>query len=167
MNPKDYYYNRFRGQFNKWISQSGAHEHPGEGTYISVKDLRPEKLSHIPEEERTLFHCALACTVLIDQVMYTHFKTDYSRFQQLTRYPKIEYGISGVNVKPWHILHQGIGLIGFERFVIFFISDLKDFFKKQKFEKASWEEIRTAMLNDPDVIFGSYGEIFLKILRKN
>ena len=78
-----------------------------------------------------LFHCALACTVLIDQIMYTHFRKDYSKFQQMTRYPKIEAGITGINVNPWLITHSGIGLTTLEKFIEFFVVDLKEFFTER------------------------------------
>ena len=39
MNSKEYYYNRFRDQFVEFVRKSKAHEHPGEGTYISIQDF--------------------------------------------------------------------------------------------------------------------------------
>src|SRR3989338_758846 len=155
MDPKDYYYNRFREQFNEWTKKSGAHKHPSEDVYIPIQDLKTENFSHIPKEDYMFFHCALACTALIDQVMYTHFKTDYPKFQQMTLYPKIEYGISNMNARPWDITHSGIGLTTLERFVTFFVQDLKNFFTEQKFETATWDTVKNAMLNDKDVSSGS------------
>ncbi|MBU2578949.1 hypothetical protein KKA09_02430 [Patescibacteria group bacterium] len=116
------------------------HEHSSEGLYISIQDLNRDNLSHIPQEYYMLFHCALACTVLIDQVMYTHFKEDYSEFQKITLYPKIEYGITNINVNPWAITHSGIGLTTLERFIEFFVADLKEFFTQNQFERATWQE---------------------------
>ena len=113
-----------------------------------------------------LFHCALACTVLIDQVMYSHFKKDYLKFQEMTRYPKIEAGISNINVNPWLITHSGIGLTTLERFINFFVADLKDFFAQNKFEEATWEAVKKSMLDDPAVVDGSRGEILKKVLKK-
>lgn len=167
MSPKDYYYNKFREQFSEFVRKSKAHDHSNEGVYISVQDLNQENLSHIPQEDYMLFHCALACTVLIDQVMYTHFKTDYSTFQQMTRYPKIEYGITNINVSPWAITHSGVGLTTLERFIEFFVADLRDFFEKNKFELATWGSAKAAMLADKDVVDGSRGALFRKVLEKN
>ena len=164
MNPKEYYYNRFRDQFAEFVRKSKAHEHPREGVYISIQDLNKENFSHIPSEDYMLFHCALACTILIDQVMYTYFEDDYPRFQQMTLYPKIEYGITNINVKPWAITHNGIGLTILERFIEFFVSDLKGFFTQNKFEKATWQAVKSAMTADNDVINGPRGEIFKKVL---
>lgn len=111
-----------------------------------------------------LFHCALACTVLIDQVMYTHFKEDYSEFQKITLYPKIEYGITNINVNPWAITHSGIGLTTLERFIEFFVADLKEFFTQNQFERATWQAVKSTMLTDKDVVNGPRGEIFKKVL---
>lgn len=162
---KDYYYNRFREQFNEWAKKTDAHSHPGEGIYIPIQNLKAENLSHIPREDNMLFHCALACTILIDQVMYTYFKTDYKKFQQMTLYPKIEYGISNMNVRPWDITHSGIGLTTLERFIAFFVQDLKNFFNENKFETATWDAVKTAILNDKDIMDGSRGEILRKNLK--
>ena len=164
MNPKEYYYRRFPKQFAEFIKKSNAHEHPGEGIYISIQDLKKENLSHIPQEDFMFFYCAFACSVLIDQVMYTHFKRDYPKFQKMTLYPKIEYGITSINVNPWDIAHLGSGLTTFEKFVEFFILDLKEFFGQHRFQTATWKAVKKVMLNDADVIRGSYGEIFRKVL---
>lgn len=167
MDTKEYYYNRFRPQFEEWMQKAkSAHEHPGKGTFIPIQELRTENLSHIPKEDYMIFHCALACTILIDQVMYAHFKEDYTKFQQMTRYPKIEYGISNINVTPWAITHSGIGLTTLERFIDFFVPDLKEFFQKNKFKEATWEAVQSAMLGDKDVIDGSRGEIIKKVSEK-
>lgn len=149
------------------MKKSQAHEHPDEGVYIPIQDLRPENLSHIPKEDYMLFHCVLACTVLIDQVMYTHFKEDNPEFQRMTRYPKIEYGITNINVNPWAITHSGIGLTTLEKFIEFFIADLKEFFEQYEFKHATWEAVKAVMLADKDVVSGSRGEIFKKVLEKN
>ena len=166
MEPKEYYYKHFRSQLNEWAKKSHAHEHPGEGIYIPIQDLRIENLSHVPKDEYMLFHCALACTVLIDQIMYSHFKDDYPEFQAMTRYPKIEAGISSINVNPWFITHSGIGLTTLERFINFFVADLKNFFAQNKFKEATWEAVKKSMLNDPAVVDGSRGEILKRILKQ-
>ena len=164
MNPKDYYYKKFRTQFTEFLSKSNAHKHGNEGIYISIKDLNGESLSHIPREDYMLFHCALACTILIDQVMYAHFKDVYPEFQKMTMYPKIEYGISNANVRPWDITHSGIGLTTLERFTNFFVDDLKNFFDTHKIGETTWQKVKEAMLSDKDVVNGSRGEIFKDVL---
>jgi hypothetical protein len=168
MEAKEYYYSHFRGEFAEFLTKTKmTHTHPGEGTYIPIQDLRQENLVHIPRENYMFFHCALAGTILIDQIMYTHFKPDYPSFQAITLYPKIEYGISNINARPWDITHGGIGLIALEKFFDFFVQDLKEFFSKHKFQTATWEAVKSAMLKDPDVIGGARGEIFRKILERS
>lgn len=166
MNPKDYYYKKFRQHFTDFIQKSKAHEHPSKGTYVSIQELNTENLNHIPQEERMLFFCSFAGTILIDQVMYTHFKSDYQKFQQMTLYPKVEYGITNINANPWDITQRGSGLTTFEKFAEFFIQDLKEFFEKNRFETATWETIKKTMLSDSDISRGSYGKIFIDILNR-
>ncbi len=167
MEPKEYYYSRFRGQFAEFMTRAKmTHNHPDEETYIPIQDLRQENLTHIPREDYMLFHCALAGTILINQVMYTYFKEDYPSFQAMTLYPKIEYGISNMNARPWDITHSGIGLTTLERFFDFFVQDLKEFFQQHKFQHATWEAVKSAMSNDSDVVSGSRGEIMKKILNE-
>jgi len=167
MNPKEYYYNRFYQQFESWIKKTATHEHPNEGVFVFVRDLKTENLQHIPKEDYMFFHCALAGTILIDQVMYTHFKEDYLAFQQMTLYPKIELGLTGINVRPWAITHSGVGLTTLENFFEFFVSDLKEFFTKNKFKNVTWDAVKLAMLADKDVVSDARGEILKKILEKN
>jgi hypothetical protein len=167
MNPKEYYYHRFREQLTKFIQKSNAHRHNDEGIYISIQEINKEKLSHIPQNDYMLFHCALACTVLIDQVMYSHFKDDYQNFQNMTHYPKIEYGITSINARPWDITHSGIGLTTLEHFLVFFVKDLKEFFSKHQFKVADWEKVRFAMLSDEDCVVGSREALMKKALENN
>ena len=167
MDPKQYYYERFREHFEQWIKKSQAHPHGREGVYVPIHNLRPEYLSHIPADDYFLFHYALACTVLIDQVMYTHFKRDYRMFQKMTMYPKIEYGITSVNISPWAIVHGGIGLKHLQRFIEFFVEDLKQFFTSNKFEEATWGAVRMAMLADQDVVNGVGGPTLRNTLEIN
>lgn len=166
MSPKDYYYTKFRQHFVDFIQKSKAHEHPNEGTYISIQELKPENLSHIPQAEQMFFIYSLAFTVLIDQVIYTHFKNDYPEFKKMTLYPKIEYGITNINANPWDIAQRGGGLTTFEKFADFFVQDLKEFFEKNHFETGTWGAVKQAMLNDPDTSRGSFGKIFIDILNR-
>ena len=166
---KDYYYNRFRVQFNEWVRKSNAHPHGDEGIYISHWDINSENLSHIPDGDQLLFRCALACTILIDQVMYTHFSACYPKFQNMTLYPKIEWGISNVNINPWSIISldlrinpnlRGVHLPTVNEFFTFFVKDLEVFFSVNKFSNVTWTDVRLAMLNDRDVVSGGLGEYF-------
>ena len=147
MNIEEYYNKRFREQFNEWVKKTDAHEHPGEGIYIPHINLKSEKLSHIPKEDIPLFFCSLGWSVLIDQVMYTYFKKDYPKFQSMTLYPKIEVAITSINISPDYIFKNFLT----EDIINFFLLDLKEFFKENKFEEANWESVTNVMLEDKDV----------------
>lgn len=160
-----YYYNRFPQQFNDWVAKSKAYEYP-DGIHISSRSLREEELSHIPHENLGLFHCALACTVLIDQVMYSHFKVDYPRFREMTRYPKIEVGGTNFNLHPWYIIgdeHR----IEFKQFLEFFFRDLEEFFTQSEFEFATWNAVKSSILADEDIVGRYPGHVIREILEKS
>ena len=162
MGPKDYYYNQFRTDFAEFMAKSKmAHKHPDEGVYIPIQDLSEANLSHVKTDawHTMRFLYCLAFTVLIDQVMYTYFKNDYAKFQSITLYPKIEYGISNMNARPWDITQRAGGLTTFEKFAAFFIQDFKEFFETQTFSIANWAKVKEVMLNDKDICFGSFGQI--------
>lgn len=166
MDPKEYYYDRFRGQFEEWLKKSHAHKHFSQETFIPLQDLNPACLSHVPRADLMLFYCALTCTILIDQVMYTHFKSDYSKFQQMTQYPKLEYGITNTNVNPWQVARKGTNITTLTRFLQFFVSDLKEFFRVYPFDIANWEIVKKSMLNDTGCMFGKEGLILKNTLEK-
>ncbi len=159
MDPKDYYYKNFRNDFVEFMAKSKTtHEHPGDGVYIPIQDLNENTMSHVktdPWHNMRFLYC-LAFTVLIDQIMYTYFKSEYENFQSITLYPKIEYGITNINAKPWDIAQRADGLTTFEKFSEFFVQDFKKFFEKQNFVIANWTKVKEVMLNDKDVCKGSF-----------
>ena len=168
MNPKDYYYNQFRADFAEFMTKAKmAHKHPGEGVYIPIQDLSENTMSHLKSDSlhAMRFLYCLAFTILIDQVMYTYFKNDYADFQKITLYPKIEYGISNMNARPWDIAQRAGGLTTFEKFADFFMNDYKEFFEKQKFSSTNWAKLKEVMLNDKDVCDGNFGKIFCEKLK--
>ena len=171
MEPKDYYYKDFRTDFAEFMAKSKmAHQHPGEGVYIPIQDLNENTMSHVKTDScHTMrFLYCLAFTILIDQVMYAHFKEDYSTFQKMTTYPKMQDG--WINVNPWMVFHQNVRLPRnlyegevvdkFTEFSQFFIDDLKEFFEKQNLHNANCGKVKEVMLNDKDVCSGSFGQIF-------
>ena len=163
MAPKDYFYKNFRADFIEFMAKSKmAHQHPGDGVYIPIQDLNEDTMSHVKTDSwHTMrFLYCLAFTVLIDQVMYTCFKNDYAKFQSITLYPKIEYGISNMNARPWDIAQRAGGLTTFEKFAEFFGHYFKEFFEKQNFPSVNWAKVKEAMLGDKDVCDGNFGKIF-------
>ena len=99
--------------------------------------------------------------------MYTYFKIDYEKFHDMTLYPKMWHGVAVSNSNPWSILHyKKISNSKLEEFLNFYIEDLKDFFTKNIFEEASWDNIKAAMLNDKDISWSESWEIFNNTLKK-
>ena len=185
MNPKEYYYDQFpndlKGLMSKVTLGGDSHFHILE-FFINQK-TGLDVLEHIKKENLGYFLSALAGTILIDQVMFTYFKEDYEKFRGMTLYPKITWSTGWcANVKPWQLFEHRIALSRelrnpekinqFTKFIKFFAKDLKEFFEKNQFKKASWESIKNAMLNDNDIVSnkyrdGDYGKIFKRVLEKN
>ena len=184
MSPKEYYYNKFpddlRVLMNEVTLGGDGHFHILE-FFISQK-IRRDVLGHIRKENLGYFLSALAGTILIDQVMFTYFKEDYEKFRGMTLYPKITWSIGWcANVKPWQLFEHRIALVRelrnpekinqFSEFMKFFIEDLKEFFEKNQFQKASWGSVKNTMLNDNDIVSakygdGDYGTVFKSVLEK-
>jgi len=199
MNPKDYYNNQFMEDLRELTQKVNV---IGNHAYDFVEPFSAEKwgfmivelfknsnndikdpLNHIQKENLGYFLSALAGIILIDQVMFTYFREDYEKFRTITRYPKIRWSPGwNANVKPWQLFDHRIALARglqnpekinkFREFMEFFVLEVKDFFNKNQFQKANWELVKNAMLNDEDIISnkygdGDYGIIFREILEKN
>jgi hypothetical protein len=63
-----------------------------------------QQLCRVADNRRAQFLICLYFTVLVDQAMYTHFRSDYPKFQGLTRYPKFCHGLSQFQYNPRGIL---------------------------------------------------------------
>ena len=61
-------------------------------------------LNKVPIESRPEFLLCLYFTVLVDQAMYTHYRSDYERFAQLTQYPKFCHGLGQFQKNPRELL---------------------------------------------------------------
>ena len=59
-------------------------------------------LRHMSGAKREQFAMCLYFTVLVDQVMYTHFSEDYQEFRSLTQYPKWRGDCPGGCHSHWH-----------------------------------------------------------------
>lgn len=168
MIPKEYYYNQFNRDLQEMIAQSPGVHRAAKDVHIPIGEIKPEKISFESSEHRHYFFTALMLTFLIDQVMYTHFREDYDEFRKLTQYPKLEFGITGINLNPWYVSQStGINEEAFRRFAEFFIQDLREFFAEHKFTRATWDSVKAAMLSDTDVKEKIWGEIFVEILQKS
>jgi len=62
-------------------------------------------LNKIPTKSRPHFLVCLYFTVLVDQAMYTHFRSDYECFAKLTFYPKFCHGLGQFQKNPRELLH--------------------------------------------------------------
>jgi hypothetical protein len=163
---REYYYKNFPSHLQEFLNQArSAHSHNNEEISIPVGEFRSERIAHIPKDQQTFFVTACICTFLIDQLIFSHFKNDYPLFKTKTQYPKLELGITGVNLNPWTLTRFfEINEQRFETFIQFYIEDLRDFFSKETFSEASWDGVKKALMTDKDVGSGYFGERFLKFL---
>lgn len=97
-NFREYYLTEFRRDLIQFMPNQAA---PYFGHSWS-QDCRG--LENIAQQKRALFLLCLYFTVLIDQAMHAHFSGSYSRFQELTRYPKFCHGLGQYQKNPRDIL---------------------------------------------------------------
>src|SRR5687767_11977564 len=87
----EYYNGPFRGDLLRVIAAlPSLHDH-GAGEVVvqprSVSRLNPV-VRGWTSSQQMLFAASLFLTVLADQVCYTHFRSSYDRFREVTAYPK-------------------------------------------------------------------------------
>lgn len=95
-NFNTYYNSKFRDDINQFFSTipdaSKFHEDTQNKQTFSIQyeRLTPAfgHLNFLGNERKEYFAIALFLTVLTDMVCFTHFKEHYSKFRNLTRYPK-------------------------------------------------------------------------------
>jgi hypothetical protein len=106
MTLDEYYNGPFRDDLTRVIAAlPSRHDHrPHE---IAVQPRTLSRLNPIVQSwdvsGRMLFASSLFLTVLADQVCYTHFRSSYSRFRELTAYPKWRGDCPGgcrTNIEP-------------------------------------------------------------------
>lgn len=93
---KTYYNSKFRDDLNQFFSSipdaSKFHEDAENKQIFSIQyeRLTPtfDHLNFLDKNEKENFAIALFLTVLTDMVCFAHFKAHYSKFKNLTRYPK-------------------------------------------------------------------------------
>ena len=139
--------------------------------FVQPQHGLPDHLVGIPSEDRVDFLCGILYTALIDQVVYAHRRADYCEFRALTRYPKMDrtvgwartmmmanpYEVFGREVlEPRKITDQQV-LLRFEAWASFIVADLRKFFSEHSVGTTTWDDIRKAMLSDPDCTWGILG----------
>jgi hypothetical protein len=93
---KTYYNSKFRDDINCFFSTipdaSKFHEDTQNKQTFSIQyeRLTPifEHLNFLDNDGKEYFAIALYLTVLTDMVCFTHYKSNYNKFRNLTRYPK-------------------------------------------------------------------------------
>ncbi len=95
---RDYYNNEFRTDLAIFMPDARV---PYFG-HSWGSDCR--NLDKIQIESRPAFLICLYFTVLVDQAMYTHYRSDYERFTQLTQYPKFCHGLGQFQKNPRELL---------------------------------------------------------------
>lgn len=98
MNIRNYYHNEFQSELMAFMPDTRLPYFGHSWQY----DCRG--LEKIPAERRAAFLICLYFTVLADQVMYTHFRSNYAAFESLARYPKFCHGLGQFQKNPRSIL---------------------------------------------------------------
>jgi hypothetical protein len=153
--------------------------------HFSVVDLvarpnraLPDHLASVPHKRHLEFLIGLLYTILLDQVVYSHFPVDYPDFRALTMYPKMDRTIGFsrtlMMANPFELLEddvlssRGMSRADVEaRFAVWaaFISlDLRTFFSTQQIGSINWPAVKDSMLADPSVTWGRAGQILATAL---
>ena len=167
MHPEDYYLNHFKNHWKEFLTNSKGwiHLHGKEDFVVSCSAFwNQEFFLLLPDKQRQFFFYSIACDVLHDELMFTHFENDYQQFKLVTNYPKIEIGITNYLIKPWWIAERSESVKYFPAFCKFYIGHIKDFHQNNEFTQATWGTVYSIMLKDLDVAEGTYGKLFLKEL---
>ncbi|MBN1365906.1 MAG: hypothetical protein JW976_13945 [Syntrophaceae bacterium] len=95
---KDYYHRQFRADLSLFMPDTRVPYFGHSWAYDCGN------LNKIQSESRAEFLICLYFTVLVDQAMYTYYKSDYDRFAQLTLYPKFCHGLGQFQKNPRELL---------------------------------------------------------------
>ena len=89
MTFSEYYNGQFAADLSLVMSQ-GFRAHEFDEVTVQPRTVSSENpvVVQWPKERQAVFAAALFLTVLVDQVCYTHFRSNYDKFRGLTQYPK-------------------------------------------------------------------------------
>jgi hypothetical protein len=154
MEMRGYYCSRFRDDLAAFMGDARVpyFGHAWHHNCIS-------QIARVPPEHRAPFLICLYFTVLVDQGMHTHYRSQYQRFEALTRYPKFCHGLSQSHHNPRAILATPVdqGAVGAEDVLealpdgmTVFVDQVIDFFHDhmRDVDPAAFLD---ALLYDPDV----------------
>lgn len=97
-NIREYYLTEFRNDLIRFLPNQATPYFGHSWSY----DCRG--LENVARQKRAQFLLCLYFTVLVDQAMHEHFREAYSRFENLTRYPKFCHGLGQFQKNPRAIL---------------------------------------------------------------
>jgi hypothetical protein len=150
---RDYYHNKFRNDLATFMPDTRVPYFGHSWAYDCGN------LNKIPKELRPEFLICLYFTVLVDQAMYTHFRSEYDRFAQLTQYPKYCHGLSQFQKNPRELLLVPVqkGMVDKDKMekelsagMDLFIDEVIEFFQKYMTHIDS-ADFFDKLLYDPDV----------------
>ena len=150
---KDYYLNDFRSDLIRFMPDSRL-PYFGHSWNFSCN-----KLEVVPTDRRAAFLICLYFKVLVDQAMHSHYRSHYSRFEELTGYPKFCHGLGRFQKNPRAILSvpvdegivkqatiEGYLLAGMNLFI-----DEVDAFFKEYMPDIETADFFEKLIYDPDV----------------
>jgi len=129
---KGYYLNQFRADLTEFMPDKNV---PYFGHSWGA-DCRG--LNEIPIESRPTFLICLYFTIIVDQAMYAHYRSDYQHFAKLTQYPKFCHGLGQFQKNPRELLRVPVqkGMVGKNAIekelpagMELFVDEVVDFFK--------------------------------------
>lgn len=153
MDIKDYYLNDFRSDLTHFLPDARWPYFGHSWNYDC------ENLNKVPPERRAVFLICLYFTVLVDQAMHSHYPSHYSRFEELTRYPKFCHGLGQFQKNPRAILAVPVdkALVEqdtIERYLLagmhLFIDEVAAFFKEHM-PAIETDKFLQTLIYDPDV----------------
>jgi hypothetical protein len=186
MTPNEYYYTYFQNDFLKfWSSlnrkgslsrRRGSLLRIGVDTlacqseeFFSAWDFCIERrVDHLQDiSHKNYFMFSVSYTILIDQLMYTHFQEAYPKFRELTHYPKMD-GSAGwagsiSHANPFIIFNDDLIRTRnldfrtleeeFESYAKFILEDLETFFDTygEQIGTINWAQVKTVMKKDRDI----------------
>lgn len=95
---RNYYHNQFQADLATFMPDARVPYFGHSWAYDCCN------LNNIPIISMPYFLICLYFTVLVDQAMYTHFRSDYECFAQLTQYPKFCHGLGQFQKNPRELL---------------------------------------------------------------